>query len=41
MLETGEGEHLFISQRTEQPIPQAIAASLERHDAEHRKSIAR
>jgi hypothetical protein len=26
------GEFLFISQRTEQPIPEAIAASLERHD---------
>jgi glutathione synthase/RimK-type ligase-like ATP-grasp enzyme len=27
------GEFLFISQRTGQPIPQAIAAALERHDA--------
>jgi glutathione synthase/RimK-type ligase-like ATP-grasp enzyme len=26
------GEYLFISQRTGQPIPAAIAASLERHD---------
>jgi glutathione synthase/RimK-type ligase-like ATP-grasp enzyme len=26
------GEYLFISQRTNQPIPAAIAASLERHD---------
>jgi hypothetical protein len=26
------GEYLFISERTDQPIPAAIAASLERHD---------
>ena len=26
------GEYLFASQRTGQPIPQAIAAALERHD---------
>ncbi len=26
------GEYLFISERTQQPIPAAIAASLERHD---------
>lgn len=31
------GEYLFISERTGQPIPAAIAASLERHDAEHEK----
>lgn len=29
------GEYLFISRRTGQPIPQAIAAALERHDAAH------
>ncbi len=29
------GEYLFISARTGQPIPAAIAASLQRHDAEH------
>lgn len=29
------GEYLFISERTGQPIPAAIAASLERHDREH------
>jgi hypothetical protein len=28
------GEYLFISKRTGQPIPAAIAASLERHDAQ-------
>ena len=28
------GEYLFASRRTGQPIPQAIAAALERHDAE-------
>ena len=28
------GEYLFVSQRTGQPIPQAIAAALDRHDAE-------
>lgn len=28
------GEYLFISERTGQPIPQAIAACLERHDRE-------
>ena len=28
------GEYLFVSRRTGQPIPQAIAAALERHDAE-------
>jgi glutathione synthase/RimK-type ligase-like ATP-grasp enzyme len=31
------GEYLFISQRTGQPIPAAIAASLERHDRAHSK----
>ncbi len=31
------GEYLFISQRTGQPIPAAIAATLERHDREHAK----
>ena len=30
------GEYLFASRRTGQPIPQAIAAALERHDAERR-----
>lgn len=29
------GEYLFASQRTGQPVPQAIAACLERHDREH------
>lgn len=29
------GEYLFASERTGQPVPQAIAASLERHDREH------
>ncbi len=29
------GEYLFVSERTGQPIPQAIAACLDRHDAEH------
>jgi glutathione synthase/RimK-type ligase-like ATP-grasp enzyme len=28
------GEYLFVSRRTGQPIPQAIAAALTRHDAE-------
>jgi hypothetical protein len=28
------GEYLFVSRRTGQPIPQAIAAALDRHDAE-------
>lgn len=28
------GEYLFVSRRTGQPIPEAIAASLQRHDAE-------
>jgi glutathione synthase/RimK-type ligase-like ATP-grasp enzyme len=31
------GEYLFISQRTEQPISAAVAASLERHDRERAK----
>ncbi|MDQ3734631.1 MAG: hypothetical protein M3400_11670 [Actinomycetota bacterium] len=31
------GEYLFISDRTEQPIPQAIAAALERHDRAHNR----
>jgi glutathione synthase/RimK-type ligase-like ATP-grasp enzyme len=30
------GEYLFISERTGQPIPAAIAASLERHDKAHK-----
>lgn len=29
------GEYLFASDRTGQPVPQAIAASLERHDLQH------
>jgi glutathione synthase/RimK-type ligase-like ATP-grasp enzyme len=29
------GEYLFASERTGQPIPQAIAAALERHDADY------
>lgn len=29
------GEYLFASDRTSQPVPQAIAASLERHDRDH------
>lgn len=29
------GEYLFASERTGQPVPQAIAACLERHDREH------
>jgi hypothetical protein len=29
------GEYLFISRRTGQPIPEAIAAALQRHDADH------
>ncbi len=29
------GEYLFASDRTGQPVPQAIAASLQRHDREH------
>lgn len=29
------GEFLFISERTRQPIPEAIAATLEKHDAAH------
>jgi hypothetical protein len=28
------GEYLFASERTGQPVPQAIAAVLQRHDAE-------
>lgn len=28
------GEYLFISQRTGLPIPEAIAASLQRHDGD-------
>ncbi|BCH29760.1 hypothetical protein MesoLjLc_16900 [Mesorhizobium sp. L-8-10] len=33
------GEYLFISERTGQPIPQAIAATLERHARQHRAEI--
>jgi glutathione synthase/RimK-type ligase-like ATP-grasp enzyme len=33
------GEFLFISERTDQPIPAAIAASLERHDRAARAGI--
>jgi D-alanine-D-alanine ligase-like ATP-grasp enzyme len=29
------GEYLFASERTGQPVPQAIAACLERHDRDH------
>ncbi len=29
------GEYLFASDRTGQPVPQAIAACLERHDRAH------
>jgi hypothetical protein len=29
------GEYLFVSRRTGQPIPEAIAAALQRHDANH------
>ena len=29
------GEYLFASERTGQPVPQAIAAALDRHDREH------
>jgi glutathione synthase/RimK-type ligase-like ATP-grasp enzyme len=29
------GEYLFVSDRTRQPVPQAIAATLERHDRNH------
>jgi glutathione synthase/RimK-type ligase-like ATP-grasp enzyme len=34
------GEYLFISQRTNQPIAQAIAACLDRHAAAHDKQLA-
>lgn len=34
------GEYLFVSERTNQPIPTAIAACLDRHDAEHQRKIA-
>lgn len=30
------GEYLFATERTGQPVPQAIAASLDRHDRQHR-----
>ncbi len=30
------GEYLFASERTGQPVPQAIAACLERHECDHR-----
>ena len=28
------GEYLFVTERTGQPVPQAIAAALEQHDRE-------
>ena len=33
------GKYLFISQRTSQPVPQAIAPTLERHARSHRVEI--
>ncbi|HEX5927887.1 MAG TPA: hypothetical protein VFY48_00660 [Solirubrobacterales bacterium] len=34
------GEYLFVSRRTGLPIPEAIAAALQRHDAEHQATRA-
>lgn len=34
------GEYLFVGERTGQPIPEAIAACLDRHEAEHQQAIA-